>query len=184
MLLSDWQGIKTWPDGHSYSGQWKAGKKHGFGKYSWADGSSFSGGWSEDEMHGHGTYCFENMDSYTGAWEHDVKCGVGTYRWSDGRSELRVFSDEAAVCPESTVEPGACPKTGRKFVESMSNFRCASAYRSPSKPDGSRPYTSPRGDRPFTPTSPRTRRSGSFKLETGSASTPNGSIFSGVEELA
>lgn len=156
--------------------------KHGFGKYTWQNGSSYSGGWSEDMMHGHGTYTFENQDSYTGAWENDAKCGVGTYRWSDSPSELRIFSDEKAACPESSVVPGECPKTGRKFVESMSNFRCASAYRSPSKPGGSRPYTSPRGERPFT--SPRSPRPvSSFRLDASHVLSPsNGSRHNGVRD--
>lgn len=127
------QGIKSWPDGDSYSGQWRCGCKHGFGKYSWTSGKSYSGGWKDDMMHGHGTYTFENGDSYTGAWNCDVQTGVGTYRWADGHSELRVFSDESAACPDSTVVPGVCPKTGKKFVENMSHYRCASAYKLPGK---------------------------------------------------
>jgi len=115
-----WQGIKTWPDGDSYCGQWSIGRKHGFGKYAWAGAKSCSGGWNEDTMHGHGTYTFDNGDSYTGAWESDVKTGVGTYRFGDGHLELRVFADVAAACPDSSVVPGECPKTGRKFVHSMS----------------------------------------------------------------
>ena len=127
------QGIKTWRDGDSYSGQWKDGRKHGFGKYTWADGRSFSGSWQKDQMHGHGTCIFENGDSFTGAWAHDTQAGLGTYRWADGHSELRVFKDENTYSSESTVVSGECPKTGKKFVDSMSNFKCASAYRSPIK---------------------------------------------------
>lgn len=127
------QGIKTWTDGDSYSGQWKDGCKHGFGKYTWGDGKSYSGGWQQDKMHGHGTYIFENGDSFTGAWEHDAQAGLGTYRWADGHSELRIFRDEDPSSPDSSVVPGECPKTGKKFVASMSNFKCASEYRSPTK---------------------------------------------------
>jgi len=92
-------------------------------------------------MHGHGTYTFDNGDSYTGAWESDVKTGIGTYRFGDGHLELRVFSDAAAACPDSSVVPGECPKTGRKFVHSMAGFRCASAYRSPGRLSGGKRYS-------------------------------------------
>ena len=138
---ADAQGIKTWTDGDSYSGQWHAGCKHGFGKYTWAGGNSYSGGWQNDNMHGHGTYVFDNGDSYTGAWDRDVKAGVGTYRWADGHSELRVFSDTASACPNSTVVPGECPTSGKKFVQSMSGFRCASAHRSNHSTPESNRYT-------------------------------------------
>jgi hypothetical protein len=166
-LCGDVQGIKSWPDGDSYSGQWRFGFKHGFGKYSWGNGRSYSGGWREDMMHGHGTYTFENGDSYTGAWECDVQTGVGTYRWADGHSELRVFSDESAACPNSTVVAGECPKTGKKFVENMSHYRCASAYKSPGK---SRQY------------SPRRSTSSTGKLMSPRTLEANGSgSFNGNE---
>lgn len=31
-------GSYTWPDGHSYAGDWIEDKKEGFGKFNWPDG--------------------------------------------------------------------------------------------------------------------------------------------------
>ena len=125
-----------WPHGDSYSGQWLAGAKHGFGKYSWSKGASYSGAWAEDKIHGHGTYTFENGDSYTGLWNSDEikKPAVGTYRWTNG-SECRVFCDETVdiclgeTCQNSTLVPSECTAAGKKFVECMSHFRIVGTVR-------------------------------------------------------
>jgi len=42
----------TWSDGRKYTGQWKAGKRHGFGTQTTDAGGVWKGFWSEDEFRG------------------------------------------------------------------------------------------------------------------------------------
>ena len=38
----------TYADGAWYEGQWRDGKKHGFGTFAWASGARYEGGWRDD----------------------------------------------------------------------------------------------------------------------------------------
>ncbi|SHE11193.1 type I restriction enzyme EcoKI subunit R [Chlamydia abortus] len=71
-------------DGDKYVGQWKAGRKHGAGKYTWHDGTVYEGEWKDDLEHGRGTKRYANGDVYTGQWEEGMFNGEGVYQWHDG----------------------------------------------------------------------------------------------------
>ena len=43
-----------WPDGSSYQGDYKQGKKYGKGKFKWGDGSEYNGDFWENNIHGKG----------------------------------------------------------------------------------------------------------------------------------
>jgi hypothetical protein len=95
-------------NGAQYSGQFRLGKKHGFGKYTWADGSSyegdfnnniiggkgryewsdgriFEGDWLGGSMHGYGIFTWPDGRRYEGEYQNDSKHGNGTFYWQDGR---------------------------------------------------------------------------------------------------
>ena len=39
-----------------YEGEWKDGKKHGYGLYKYYDGTIYEGEWKDGKKHGEGTY--------------------------------------------------------------------------------------------------------------------------------
>ena len=41
----DGEGIYHWPDGATYTGQWKDGFHDGAGYYVWEDGNEYRGSW-------------------------------------------------------------------------------------------------------------------------------------------
>ena len=43
---------ETYPDGSTYTGEFKDGKPHGQGTLTLADGSKATGEWKDDRMHG------------------------------------------------------------------------------------------------------------------------------------
>ena len=61
------KGMMTSPDGNSYDGDWKDGKKHGKGVFTFGEGSQWKG------------------DKYDGDYVDDKKTGKGVYTFADGR---------------------------------------------------------------------------------------------------
>lgn len=53
LFLLPFKGIETWSDGSCYQGEYKRGKKNGFGIYRWADGSRYEGEWEENCLNGY-----------------------------------------------------------------------------------------------------------------------------------
>ena len=44
-----WKGTLKFPDGSSYSGEWKNNKMHGKGVFKWFDGKVIEGKWNEGD---------------------------------------------------------------------------------------------------------------------------------------
>ena len=45
----------TYPDGTTYEGEWKDGKRHGHGVWTRLDGTMYVGEWENDKPQGQGT---------------------------------------------------------------------------------------------------------------------------------
>lgn len=45
-------GYLSYPDGYSYTGEWKDNKRHGYGKYVWPTGDWTIGYWKNDFRNG------------------------------------------------------------------------------------------------------------------------------------
>ncbi|CAF3829674.1 unnamed protein product [Rotaria sp. Silwood1] len=94
-------------DGGRYQGEFRYGKRHGYGVYyypnkeEWAgkwlndqtngrgirtfpDGSRYEGEEKNAKKHGYGTYCFPNGDIYDGEWVNDKQNGKGTFIKPEG----------------------------------------------------------------------------------------------------
>ena len=56
---------------HSYSGQWKNGKRNGKGTQIYQDGSTYVGEWKDNMKHGKGTFTYESNDKLVGIWSDD-----------------------------------------------------------------------------------------------------------------
>ena len=60
----------------TYEGEFKAGKREGYGVMTWADGSSFSGVWKNDQRH-EGEMSMANGFTYRGGFKDDKFSGQG-----------------------------------------------------------------------------------------------------------
>ena len=78
------EGTYTWPDGDTYTGEWKDGKQHGQGTYTGVDGSRYIGEWKDGERNGQGTYTFADGCKYTGEHRDGKQHGQGTFTRPDG----------------------------------------------------------------------------------------------------
>lgn len=63
------KGTIRYRNGEVYQGDFKDGKKHGFGIYKWTDGSVFEGWYSEDRKEGHGKFRSANNKIFEGEWK-------------------------------------------------------------------------------------------------------------------
>ncbi|MCX7144216.1 MAG: hypothetical protein NT123_24910 [Proteobacteria bacterium] len=77
------KGVKTWPSGDRYEGDFVDDRKEGTGTYLWGPrsasaGESYSGGYLNDQRHGEGVYAWPSGDRYSGPWANDAITGVPT----------------------------------------------------------------------------------------------------------
>ncbi|EPZ33045.1 histone H3 K4-specific methyltransferase SET7/9 N-terminal domain-containing protein [Rozella allomycis CSF55] len=72
-------------DGSTYEGQWVQNKKCGWGVAYYADGSRYEGEWSNSLRQGQGVLILPNGDRYEGMWFNDVKEGPGKFIYKDKR---------------------------------------------------------------------------------------------------
>eukprot|EP00921_Rhytidocystis_pertsovi_P016487 GHVQ01026017.1.p1 GENE.GHVQ01026017.1~~GHVQ01026017.1.p1 ORF type:complete len:278 (+),score=37.95 GHVQ01026017.1:236-1069(+) len=67
-----------YPNGDTYFGEGRVGRRHGWGVYSyWTRKELYDGEWMDDRKTGYGTYRFRNGDLYSGEWLDDVQHGRG-----------------------------------------------------------------------------------------------------------
>ena len=71
----------------SYSGMWKAGKRHGKGTARWSSASYYDGDWMDDKCHGYGIRQWSNLDMYKGYWSSGVREGEGHMTWHEDGQE-------------------------------------------------------------------------------------------------
>ena len=62
----------TWPDGKTYDGEWKDGKKHGKGVYTWPTGDKYDGEWKDGKKHGKGAQTWPDGHLESGKWKDGV----------------------------------------------------------------------------------------------------------------
>lgn len=72
----------------TYEGGFKAGKKHGAGVKAWPSGDRYAGEFVEDRKEGRGTYTWGRGpwqgEQYVGEYLNDLRHGTGTYTWPTG----------------------------------------------------------------------------------------------------
>lgn len=71
------------PD-RGYEGDWREGKRQGWGTYTWADGRRYEGNWIDGRKEGEGTMFFTNGQSATGIWTNDKISSAVTLRSAEG----------------------------------------------------------------------------------------------------
>lgn len=78
------EGTKEYQDGSVYSGQWKDGKREGYGEMLWPSGFSYRGQWKNNKRHGAGITQWHSGDTHEGFWDQNRIHGPGRYTWKDG----------------------------------------------------------------------------------------------------
>jgi hypothetical protein len=117
------QGVKTWPNGDRYEGEFVADHREGYGSYVWGrgawQGERYDGAYITDRRHGYGIYWWPSGDVYSGPWEADRPTGPATemmHARAKHDAELRaaVAKDGQKVCREMPVGIG-----GREWVRGV-----------------------------------------------------------------
>ena len=107
------KGVKSWPEGDRYEGDFVDDQKEGFGTYIWSTrgssaGERYTGAYRADRRNGFGTYTWPNGDVYAGPWANDQIVGALTPNMmarARAEMELRnaVAKPGAKVCRKMTI---------------------------------------------------------------------------------
>jgi len=110
------RGVKTWPWGDRYDGDFMNDAKHGMGRYTWGARSAFAGdryegGFANDKRNGYGAYVWASGDAYAGPWKDDAVAGRATpmmlARFRATKESLAAMAKPGVkLCRESTVGAG------------------------------------------------------------------------------
>jgi len=76
------------PSCESFIGEWKKGRKHGFGLQKFANGDSYEGDWASGKFQDRGKYVYANGDEFMGIFDKGLKLN-GTFYFKDGRVSTR-----------------------------------------------------------------------------------------------
>jgi hypothetical protein len=55
-----------------YVGQWKDGKRDGYGKFFYSNGNIYEGYWKNNKKEGFGILCFQDRTKYIGNFKDDI----------------------------------------------------------------------------------------------------------------
>lgn len=86
-------GKITYANKFQYDGEWKFGKKEGFGLLTFPCGSEYLGRFENDKMHGEGVIWIGEKESFTGSWENGKIIGEGIHYRPDGSIFTGQFED-------------------------------------------------------------------------------------------
>jgi hypothetical protein len=111
-------GVLEWFEGRSdqlkslvYTGEMKAGRRHGTGVLLYRSGSKYSGQWSENVKEGKGEYWYSNGDYYAGLFHNDLMHGPGRYVSADGTVFEGTFAADERDGPGVVIYPD-----GRRYA--------------------------------------------------------------------
>ena len=103
----------------TYCREIKDGKPHGLGVKSWPDGEKYSGDWFEGERSGHGVWTGPTGDDYKGDYKRDKRNGVGVYMFASGASGATYEGDFKDGKPHGT---GVYTfRSGKKTLDTYKN---------------------------------------------------------------
>jgi hypothetical protein len=72
-------GVRNYPNGDKYEGEWKEGRMEGYGKYNYVNKDRYEGEYTNNLMNGTGTFYYYNGSKYEGQWKNGMKCGKGKF---------------------------------------------------------------------------------------------------------
>jgi len=76
----------------SYVGEWKRGKKQGFGVQIFTNADSYEGDWADGKFQDRGKYTYVNGDVFQGIYDGGVKVS-GSFYFEDGRVSTRKWQN-------------------------------------------------------------------------------------------
>jgi hypothetical protein len=98
-----------------YTGEMKAGRRHGTGVSLQRSGAKYSGQWSENVKEGKGEYWYSNGDYYAGLFHNDLMHGPGKYVSADGTVFEGTFAADERDGPGVATYPD-----GRRYASTWS----------------------------------------------------------------
>jgi len=115
------KGVKSWPWGDRYEGEFADDYRDGWGIYTWGErslfaGDRFEGAYTLDKRNGYGVYNWESGDSYAGPWKDDAIAGRATpmmiarFRATNAAMEA-ISKPGTKVCHDSIVGSGKAVST-------------------------------------------------------------------------
>jgi len=100
-------GTFTYANKDVYTGQWRAGKKHGAGTYCYAgDGTKLVGTWEAGKMSS-GKWVFPNGTFYTGKFRYNKPFGKGVWVLPSGNQLAGIYNQREKPSEEGEVPEAA-----------------------------------------------------------------------------
>jgi len=111
-------GVYMYKDGSKYSGEFKNGKRHGFGNLKLSGGTEFIGQSKQDVFYGNGTIMYPSGDKYVGEIKNNKRNGKGTYTFKNGLTSSGEWKDNKAVGKHTTSDTeGVAEKAIEKIID-------------------------------------------------------------------
>ncbi len=126
------QGKMIYANGRTYEGNWKFGKRNGYGILRYKSGNiEYEGEWKEDKRHGQGTSYGIIGNKYVGNFANDSKFGKGVSYTSSGDSTVAVWRSGYYDCTGTKYYKNGETLTGTwvggykegKFIHTYPNGR-------------------------------------------------------------
>jgi hypothetical protein len=98
--VSKWNkcvGTATFSSGNKYAGDYKNGKRNGFGVYTFTNGNKYVGEFKDNKRNGQGTLNFANGNKYVGEFKDDKINGQGTETFASGSKYVGEFKDTSTT---------------------------------------------------------------------------------------
>ncbi len=86
-------GVRKWPGGDQYVGEWQNNGTHGQGTFTFANGDKHVGEFKDDKPNGQGTYIHTSGSKYVGEYKDGKRNGQGTYTSATGYRYVGEFKD-------------------------------------------------------------------------------------------
>ena len=95
------EGVQTYENGDTYTGQFIDGKKSGRGVLRTINRRVYDGGWENDLPHGFGVNTFPNGKIYKGEYKNGKPFGEGQWVYSDGSTYTGKWINGEFVNPDN-----------------------------------------------------------------------------------
>ena len=86
-------GLRHYPNGDTYSGEFKNGKREGTGSYKFSNGDMYEGNFRGGKRNGKGTSILKSGEKYVGEYRDDLKDGKGELTLANGVKYIGEFSN-------------------------------------------------------------------------------------------